>query len=84
MNCETVLKNSLNRLTGAEKAVADYILAHPQEVVTLSVQALAAKSKSSGSAVMRLVKKLGFDSYPRAQACARENGSCSRKLSTAT
>lgn len=64
MNCETVLKNSLNRLTGAEKAVADYILAHPQEVVTLSVQALAAKSKSSGSAVMRLVKKLGFDSYP--------------------
>lgn len=59
----TLLRESLPSIKPSEKNAASYILAHPAEVVTLSVQELAVKSGSSEAAVIRLCKSIGVTGY---------------------
>lgn len=50
-------------LTKSELAVADYISAHPEEVIYLSVAALAENCGVSDPTVVRACQKLGFSGY---------------------
>lgn len=49
--------------TEAEIAIADYILAHPEEVSALSIGALAKRTFSSNAAIIRMCRKLGVSGY---------------------
>ena len=51
------------QLFRAEKQIADYILAHPDEAVAMTSAELARSSATSEATVTRLCKKLGFDNY---------------------
>jgi len=50
-------------LRTSEQKVADYINSHPEEVIYLSITALAEKCEISESSVIRLCKVLGFEGY---------------------
>ena len=50
-------------LSKSELLVCDYILAHPEEVIHLSVSELAAKSGVSDATVIRASQKIGSSSY---------------------
>ncbi len=59
----------------AERKVADYITANPQEVVRLNVTDLAEKSGSSDATVIRMCKRLGYGGfYQMKLALAEELG----------
>ncbi|WP_305151601.1 MurR/RpiR family transcriptional regulator [uncultured Dubosiella sp.] len=51
-------------LNATDEAIAAYMLAHLEEMPSLGVRDLAKKSYVSASAVMRFVKKIGYDSFP--------------------
>lgn len=57
------LREMKESLTPAEKKVAEYVLAYPDEVPRYSVNKLAMKSKTSDASVIRLCKTLGYDGY---------------------
>lgn len=52
-----------NGLSKSELMVCDYILAHPDEVIHLSVSELAGKSGVSDATVIRASQKIGSSSY---------------------
>lgn len=54
----------MRALTAREVDIRDYILAHPEEVVSMSCRELGKATYSSASSVSRFCKKLGYDSYP--------------------
>jgi DNA-binding MurR/RpiR family transcriptional regulator len=47
----------------AEKAVADYVLNYPEDVVLLSMRALAEKANVSDNTVLRFCRTSGFSGY---------------------
>lgn len=47
----------------AEKSVADYVLNHPEDVVLLSMRALAEKADVSDNTVLRFCRTTGFSGY---------------------
>ena len=55
--------NMMNSLSKSEQAVARYITLHPDEVIYLSVAALAENSGVSDPTVVRTCQKLGFTGY---------------------
>ena len=55
--------NMMQSLSKSEQAVATYITQHPEEVVYLSVAALAENSGVSDPTVVRACQKLGFTGY---------------------
>ena len=57
------LREIKESLTPAEKKVAEYVLAYPEEVPRYSIKKLANKSKTSDASVVRLCKTLGYDGY---------------------
>lgn len=57
------LREMKDSLTPAEKKVAEYVLAYPEEIPRYSVKKLAMKSKTSDASVVRLCKTLGYDGY---------------------
>jgi Transcriptional regulators len=57
------LREIKESLTPAEKKVAEYVLAYPEEVPRYSVSKLASRSKTSDASVIRLCKTLGYDGY---------------------
>lgn len=61
----TVLKlqTAYPSMRTAEKRAADYITAHPDEVVYLSVTELAERSSTSESTVVRMCQQAGFRGY---------------------
>lgn len=59
----------------AERKVADYIMANPQEVIGLNVTDLAERSGSSDATVIRMCKRLGYSGfYQMKLALAEELG----------
>lgn len=50
-------------LSNTERKVADYILAHPNEVIYLSITGMAANCGVSDATVVRLCKRLGMHGY---------------------
>ncbi|MFM1651544.1 MurR/RpiR family transcriptional regulator [Brevibacillus sp. B_LB10_24] len=61
--CLASLQAILEDLKPSQQKVAEYILAHPEEVVTLSVQRLAKRSGVSEATVVRLAQLLNFAGY---------------------
>jgi len=52
-----------NSLSKAEQQVANYIVGHPEQVITLSIAALADAAGVSDPTVVRACKRLGFVGY---------------------
>lgn len=50
-------------LSENERVVVGYVLDHPDEVAHMSSRELARRTYTSGSTVLRLCKKLGYESY---------------------
>lgn len=60
------IRSMIPELSKSEAAVAEYIAANPEEVINLSVSALADCCKVSEPTVVRACRNLGFSGY---QAC---------------
>lgn len=63
MSVKGELLNLLAELSKSERKVANYIIANPQIVVSMTVAQLAVAAKASPAAVIRLVKHLKSVSY---------------------
>lgn len=57
------LRTLYHSLRASEQKVADYIEIHPEEVIYLSISALADKCGVSEASVIRLCKVLNYDGY---------------------
>lgn len=57
---ELRVRNAINRLSGSERKVAEYILNAPDAVLAASVQQLAQESAVSEATVVRFFRKSGF------------------------
>lgn len=62
-NPQIKLRTLYQSLRVSEQKVADYIDVHPEEVIYLSISALADKCGVSEASVIRLCKVLGYDGY---------------------
>ena len=58
-----LIRTQYNTFSPSQKRVADYVLAHPEEVMMLSMSELAAKAKVSDPTIMRFLHKLNYQSY---------------------
>lgn len=47
----------------AEKRVADYVLQNAEQVVNLTIEELAAESRTSYATIVRVCKRLGYSGY---------------------
>lgn len=59
----TIIKEVLDNLPKSERKIAEFILQNPRDAVHLTAQALGEKSETSGAAVIRLCKSLGFSGF---------------------
>ncbi|GAC1618889.1 MAG: MurR/RpiR family transcriptional regulator [Candidatus Elarobacter sp.] len=57
------LQGAYSGLRAAEQRVADFILAHPDELIYLTVTELAERTNTSESTVVRLTQKIGYKGY---------------------
>jgi DNA-binding MurR/RpiR family transcriptional regulator len=57
------LQSAYGSLRAAEQRVADFILAHPDELIYLTVTELAERTNTSESTVVRLCQKIGYKGY---------------------
>lgn len=57
------IENAMPNLSKSERAVASYIVKNPEQVVYLSVAALAENCGVSDPTVVRMCQKLGFSGY---------------------
>ncbi|MGI8315888.1 MurR/RpiR family transcriptional regulator [Halobacillus mangrovi] len=57
------VRESVTKVNPAEQVVARYILDHPEEIVSMSIQQVATASYSSASAVLRYCKALGYEGF---------------------
>lgn len=58
-----MLSEMITKLPPSEAKIADFILKHPQEAITLTAKELGKKSTTSGAAVIRLCKSLGLSGF---------------------
>ncbi|WP_054716386.1 MurR/RpiR family transcriptional regulator [Lacticaseibacillus manihotivorans] len=63
MSVEGNIMSIQNSLTAAEKRLADYLLAEPQQVLGMSVKALAEATDTSPASVSRFCRRLRFPGY---------------------
>ncbi len=62
-----------DHLTGAERRVAEAILAAPHRIAFGTVAELAERAAAGTSSVIRLAAKLGFDGYSDLQDCVQQD-----------
>ena len=60
-SCILRIRAVQEHLNPAERRVADYILNHPQDVLTSTINELAAKANTSYATVTRLISKIGYE-----------------------
>jgi DNA-binding MurR/RpiR family transcriptional regulator len=71
--CLLRIERSTAAMRPTERRVADYIRTHPEEVIRLSVTALAEVAQASEATVVRLCQRLGYQGYQELKiALARE------------
>lgn len=63
MNLLAKISSYFPSLTKSEQKVAQFVLANPDEMETISIQQLAKKTRVGESTIVRCVKKLGFEGY---------------------
>ena len=57
------IRDGMDALTPVNARIAAYVLQNPQQVVRMSIRALAQASEASDAAVMRFCKAIGLGSY---------------------
>lgn len=57
------IDKNYQKLTNKQKEVADYLLAHPEDVCYISLKDLSKRTSASELTILRTCKRLGFDSY---------------------
>lgn len=62
-NIILTIQDHIKHLPGSEQKVADYILKHTSEVITLSAQELAKKSGSSPAAIIRFCRSIEVSGF---------------------
>ena len=58
-----LIRSHLDEMFPAERNVAEYILAHPEDASRLNITELAELSGSSDATVIRMCKRLGFTGF---------------------
>ncbi|WP_432695065.1 MurR/RpiR family transcriptional regulator [Marinobacterium sp. YM272] len=75
MSDETIdqkLREQYDQLTPSERLLADFILAHPQDLALFNTAELARMCQVSKATVSRLFKRLGFSSFREGRTLARQ------------
>ena len=75
MSDETIdqkLREQYEQLTPSERLLADFILAHPQDLALFNTAELARMCQVSKATVSRLFKRLGFSSFREGRTLARQ------------
>lgn len=49
-----------DKLTDVERKIANYILAHPEEVINATTKEIGEMTSSSAPSVVRFIKKIGY------------------------
>lgn len=62
-NILTLIKTRLPAMTESEKAIAQYIVGHPEEIFNLKIENLSKKLKVSLPTVFRFAKNMGFKGF---------------------
>lgn len=57
------LKSMLNQLSASERKIAEFILAHPEEVIHMTAIELGKRTQTSGATVVRLSKSLQLNGF---------------------
>lgn len=57
------IDKNYQKLTRKQKEIADYLLAYPEVVSYISLKDLSSRTNSSELTILRMCKRLGFDSY---------------------
>lgn len=73
-----LVKEMRQMLPPSEQKIADYILANPEKIVTMTVSELGEMSQTSGAAVTRLCKSLKLKGFQELKL--RINGDLGRKI----
>lgn len=63
MGCILKIKEMQTTMTETESLLANYILHNKEQVITMSSQLLAQKTKTSPAAVIRFSKKIGYNGF---------------------
>lgn len=63
IHVELTIKSYLNSLRPAERRVADYILAHAQDTMHLSISKLARNAQVSEGTIVKFCQKIGYSGY---------------------
>ncbi|SEF82343.1 transcriptional regulator, RpiR family [Marinobacterium lutimaris] len=66
------LQEQYDQLTPSERLLADFILAHPQDLALFNTAELARMCHVSKATVSRLFKRLGFSSFREGRTLARQ------------
>ncbi len=67
------VKQRFDNLTESQRAVADYIVSHVEDVAFMTVEELAGASQVSSATVMRLASELGFTGYAELNSEVRQH-----------
>ena len=68
-------------LSGAPRRAADFVLQHPLETATMTIEGFAERSGASTATVTRFVRALGYGSYSEFRAALSEAaGTMTRSL----
>lgn len=78
-SCMVAIRSAYDTLRASERRVADFVLAHPDHVVSSSVTEVAEASGTSEATVMRFCRALGYRGFPEiklvlARDLARHDG----------
>lgn len=63
MDSIQILKDNYQNLTRKQKAIADYLLANPEAVCYITLKELSQRTSATEVTILRMCKKLGFESY---------------------
>ncbi len=63
MDVLTKITQQYSMMTGSEKRIAEFVLHHVDETLTLSTRMLAQAAGVSSATVIRFIRTLGFDTY---------------------
>ncbi|RLQ96590.1 MurR/RpiR family transcriptional regulator [Falsibacillus albus] len=58
-----LIENQMNHYSPAEQSVANFVLEHPEEVLSMTTKQLAAACQSSEATIIRFCKRIGINSF---------------------
>ena len=51
-----------DQLSGGEQAIADFVMAHPSDIASMTTREIAQASATSAASVSRFARRLGYES----------------------